>query len=245
MRKILPILAGSILFIYGCGVTPITASPSAEAAMTSFVMTPTPPPTPSSTPEPTATKAPPEFVHGIAPTLAEFTKIKSVQEIFDAIIPHLAATEPTFADGVMPVDVQYQAETLNNPEQIILVCNEGGVVNCVPVASVQVDGKYVLILKIKNADGSNGFFPWFVAGYHPSNLPLDKNFSKVIDDPEGPRRIVVQLTLGSLKPEDWPLIDQLVKDEKFRKAMKTFENDDIYPVDYNEIIPGANVSTNN
>ncbi|NOH04532.1 MAG: hypothetical protein HND47_22470 [Chloroflexi bacterium] len=244
MRKILPILAGGILFIYGCGATPITATPSAEVAMTLFVLTPTPPPTPSPTPEPTP-EAPPEFFRGIAPTLAEFTKIGSVQEIFDTIIPYLRATEPKFADDVTPVDVQLVKDAQGNPERVILVCNEGGAVNCVPVASVQVDGKYVLILKIKNADGSNGFFPWFIAGYHPERIALDKNFSIMIDNPKMAMRLVIPLSLGSMNPNDYPVIDRLVKDKRYQEAMREFQETDIYPENYEEIIPAANIPTSN
>lgn len=181
----------------------------------------------------------------VAPTLAEFTKIGSVQEIFDSIIPYLAATEPKFEDGVTPVDVQLVKDAQGNPERVILVCNEGGSVNCVPVASVQVDGKYVLILKIKNTDGTNGFFPWFIAGYLPPEIKLDKFFSKVVQDPEGARRISIPLSLDPTNLARAPILKELLSNEVYQEKMKQFENTGIYPVDFKEIIPGANTETNN
>jgi len=176
---------------------------------------------------------------GLPGSFAEFQS-GTMSLVFDDLTPQLEATQPLFAEDAPAVWVQKVTDPAHGNDRLVLACNEGEFVNCEPVAFVLVNGNYVVILKIKNDNGTNGFFPWLIKG---GDITKDDFFNDLIANPTGPRRIIIQIGQSESSAVRNPYQQALINRADFQEAMQRFFDEGNYPKDFHEIIPASSVDT--
>ena len=220
-------------------VTSSTQSTSTSTASAEPSATPTAPDSSPETPiPPTPTQVAIEFPRELPATMEGFTDIGS-ESNFKNVLSVLRATETPFGPEVPPVDVQVVTDGVGGaPKEVTLVCNEGDIKNCIPVAFVKFGEYYVVVLKIKNLDGTTGYFPWSIAGGLNSYVPQDELFLRIQKRPLGLRNIHIPVSMAEPSAKDGnPIYVDFVNNPTNVQAMLDFAETDTFPIDFEDIIP--------
>lgn len=250
MKRIIPLLFWTMLLSHACASPGSLVTPTVESvtAMATATLTPTAiqPPTPKP-PEPTQTKSEDITKYTTKPASIEgFQEGPSVEYIFDTLIPELDRLNklpnsplPQFAEGTPPVVAELVKNAQGVEFKINLGCNlDGNSVNCIPVAYIKIGGdKYVTILKIRNGDGTDGFFPWWNAGWWGQRR-INRIVDNVSENPTGRRVIEIEIRPGGPN-DDNVILQEYFEDEDFVNAILEFVNTQVFPRKYRNIVPGG------
>ena len=253
MKKIIPFLIWILLFTYACAapgdlITPtIEAVPAtADAATATDVQTNVGPPTPiAPEPSPTAEVDVAKYVkYTEKPSGIEgFQEFPSVPEIFTKLYQALDELDrqgklPKLDPNAPPMVAELVKNSSGVEFKANLVCNKDGSINCITVAYIKVvDDKYVTILKIRNGDGTDGFFPWWNAGYW-GQKNINRIIDNIISDPTGFRVIEIEMRSGGPN-DDNEVLKKYFEDEDFVNAILEFVDTQIFPKDYRNIVPAG------
>lgn len=150
----------------GCGTGQLfepTVRPTA-----SFTLSGPETPTPTETPPPTDTLAPteaiPNFYHGLAPTLEQFTKVN--RSDIRTIIDYLASQQSLLAPGSKAIEISQILRSSSGEAHFAIACNLNGAVNCAPAASIQISEQgidpHIIIWEVRNKDGSRGYISQYI-----------------------------------------------------------------------------------
>lgn len=114
---------------------------------------------------PVPTEMAPNFYHGLAPTLEQFTLVDraDIPDIIDYL-----ASQPSL---LPPASKAIELSTIGPPSRsgeshFSILCNYRGEINCVPAASIQIAEQgidpHIIIFELRNKDGSRGYIPLYM-----------------------------------------------------------------------------------
>lgn len=175
-----------------------------------------------------------------------YQKGSSVAYIFDTLIPELDRLNklansplPQFVDGVKPVVAELVKNGQGVEFKMNLGCNlDGNSVNCIPVAYIKIgEDTYVTILRIRNGDGTDGFFPWWNAGWWGQRR-INRIIDNVLEKPIVRRVIEIEIRPGGPNDNN-EILQKYFEDEDFINAIQEWIETQIFPQDYKNIVPGG------
>ncbi len=243
MKRIIPLLFWTMLLSHACASPGSLVTPTVESvtAMATATLTPTAiQPTPIPPEAPTAVDIAPFLKYIQTPTGIEgFQDFPSVEEIFSKFYPALDEMEkrgllPKLDPNAPPVGVFLNYTEQGDPLKVNLSCNDGEVPNCIPIAYVKIGDKYVTIMKVKNADGTEGKFAWWNGGL--GNKKISRIIDNVLENPTELRIIEIYINPGG--PNDhYDSFLRYINDPVFEDAMMKWVSEGSFPDDYKNIIP--------
>ncbi len=198
-RALFSLLAGLVsLSLAGCTFSllatqtpfpdPLAATPTRLTTATETPYLPLPTETPSPIPRPTDTLTPteavPNFYHGLAPTLEQFTELGSKADI-SKVIAYLRSQSSLLTEGSIPIST---AIAQNNEVAIACNANYDNIINCAVAASVKVVDqgqlRWLEIIELRNSDGPRGYLTGYI--YDGVELPYSKAYERLVANPSGP-----------------------------------------------------------
>jgi hypothetical protein len=201
MNKFSPLLVAGFL-LAACGPSATDGSTTPLPSTTTATATPTIIPTSNPTIKlsPTLEHTPTIELHGfypgLAPALDQFPIVEKAD--IPSYIEYLR-TQPSLLNPdspsplILPIVVGSSGESYFTVE-----CNEDGLVNCVPVASLQIAEQgldiHIILWEIRNQDGSRGYLAdYFYDSFQFTNL---KSFERLVAYPDITRDYLVITDIG-------------------------------------------------
>ena len=151
-------------------------------------------------------------------------------------------TGPTLLDAkAEPILVGEIMSRSDGYKYITMWCNQDGVVNCVPAASIQftdsingqVRNPHVIIWEVMTPNG-RGYIVGYA--YDPVEMYFQNQYNTLRKNPRGPQTFNFIVAVSSEGQGQLPYLYSLTQQPGFLDAMTTFSEKDIITPEFEELI---------